>query len=199
MGNGMVNQLTNEIKLVSALRDRQIHINDTIDDDMALETTHYMRRIYQEDCKRLENIPNYKVDKNITLLIDTYGGQVWSGNAIIGEMNHLKSKGYSFTGIVTSKCFSMGFDVLCNCDVRLGYSHSEYMIHQSQTNTPYGDLVKAERIIEYNKKQWEKSTEYYIKDTKLSKEILNDLYERCLEWFMLSEEALSLNVIQEII
>lgn len=193
MSNNFINPLSIDIKVNSALRDRRIYINGVIDDNLALETCHFMQRIYDNDIKTENN------NKEITLLINSYGGSVWAGNSIIGMMNYLKSKGYKIIGIVQSMCFSMAFDILCNCDVRYGYSHSEYMIHQTQGGNPYGALVKAERMLKYNKRQWEKSIEYYIRDTKITKEQIEDLYEKDLEWFMLSEEALELNVIQKIL
>lgn len=192
-GMNFINPLALEIKTVSALRDKRIHINGVVDDDMALEVCHFMQRIYDNDLK------SSACKKEITLLIDTYGGSVWAGNSIIGMINYLKGKGYTVTGIVQSKCFSMGFDILVNCDKRYGRSHSEYMIHQTQGGNPHGALIKAERMLKYNKKQWEKSIEYYIKDTKITKKQVEDLYDRDLEWFMLSEEALELNVIQSIV
>lgn len=189
----VINPIHNEIKINSALRDKTVYLVGQIDDDTSLEITHFLRRINDNDLK------SNNINKQITIIIDSYGGSVWSGNAIIGMMNYLKSKGYTITGIVQSMCFSMAFDILCNCDKRYGYSHSEYMIHQSQGGNPYGALVKAERMVAYNKKQWNKSVEYYIKDTKITREQIENLYETDLEWFMLSEEALELNVINKII
>jgi len=188
-----INPVTNEIKINSALRDRNVYLVGEIDDDSSLEICHFLRRIYDNDVKLTNK------SKEITLIIDSQGGSIWAGNGIIGTMNFLKSKGYKFIGIVQSMCFSMAFDILCNCDIRKGYSHSEYMIHQSQGGNPFSALVKAERMVHYNKKQWEKSIEYYIKDTNITREQIEDLYNRDLEWFMLSEEALDLNVIQEIL
>ena len=121
----------------------------------------------------------------------------WFGIKAIPWLN---KKQYALPALIIFSIWkSMAFDILCNCDVRYGYSHSEYMIHQTQGGNPYGALVKAERMLKYNKRQWEKSIEYYIRDTKITKEQIEDLYEKDLEWFMLSEEALELNVIQKIL
>ena len=82
MSNNFINPLSIDIKVNSALRDRRIYINGVIDDNLALETCHFMQRIYDNDIKTENN------NKEITLLINSYGGSVWAGNSIIGMMNY---------------------------------------------------------------------------------------------------------------
>lgn len=200
MGNNMiVNPVLQEIRTMSALRDRKIYVDGDIEDDMALEICHYMQRIYEEDCNSIAL--GETTNKEITLLINTYGGVCWSGNSILGMMDTLKKEGYKFKGIVQSKCFSMGFFILCNCDERYGYSYSEFMVHQLQMGVHFGAMVKAQRSIDFAKKEFENYIDKLIlnKNISITKEQMIEIYEKDLDWFMLSEEALELNVIQEII
>lgn len=182
-----------DIKINSALRDNKVIVNDVIDDESSLEICHLLQRICDENI----NLP--KKDKIITLLINSYGGSVYAGNAIIGMMDYLKSKGYRFIGIVQGMAFSMAFDILCNCDERYGFSHSEYMIHQSQIGARQQSLIKIERMVKYQKAQWEKSIKYYTRDTKLTVEQLRDIYDNDKELWLLAEEALELNIVQKIL
>lgn len=175
-----------------AINERVIEIDGIIDEKLGSLV-----------CSLIELIAEMDGDtapKPIILKIHSSGGSVWEGNRIIGTMNfYKKNAGYTFTGVVTGIAFSMAFDILCNCDQRYGYKYSEYMLHQSQVGIPPNSLVKSDSLIEYYKKQWEKSVEYYIKDTKLTKKELKKLYENDKELWLLSEEALKLNIIQKII
>lgn len=182
-----------DIKVNSALRDNRVIINDVIDDEASLEICHLLQRICDENA----SLP--KRNRIVTLLINSYGGNIYSGNAIIGMMDYMKSKGFEFIGIVQGMAFSMAFDILCNCDKRYGLSYSEYMVHQSQIGTRPQSLIRIERMVKYQKTQWEKSMKYYMRDTKLTKEQLEDIYENDKELWLLAEEALDLNIIQKIL
>lgn len=183
--------IVNEIIKVSALRDDTIHIFGVVEDEMALEVQHYINKIVKKNEK--------KESKEITLLINSYGGSVWAGNIIIGAINYAQSKGFSVIGVCQGFAFSMAFDILLSCDVRYGYSFSEYMMHQTQCGTQYGALVQGERSVKYSREQWEKSVEMYIDKTNITKEEIEDMYEKDRDWFMLTEEALERNVIHKIL
>lgn len=197
MGNGMINPVLQDQRVLGALRGRRILIDGEINDELALEVVGYMKKIYEDDCKRIRN--NRPVKKEIELSIDSYGGSVLAGNSILNQMDFLKSKGYTITGVNQSKAISMAFDILINCQKRVGYFMSTYMLHQSQGGNPYQSLIKAERMLEFNKQQWEKSVDYYIKDTKLTREMLDDIYNNDKELWLDSDKALELGIIQKII
>lgn len=184
-----------EIIRKSAVRDRIIHIFGVVEDTMALEVQHYINRIIRKDSEERKTDD----EKKITLLINSYGGSVWSGNIIIGAINHAQSLGYEVTGICQGFAFSMAFDILLACDKRHGYTFSEYMMHQTQCGHQYGALVQGERSLQYSKKQWEKSVDMYVAKTKITRESIEEMYEKDRDWFMLTEEALELGVIHEII
>lgn len=188
-----INPIHNEIKINSALRDRRIYITGVIDIDTSLEVCHLMRRIYDMDCK------SNREEKTITLVLDVcYGGSILAGNSIIGMINFLKSKSYKIIGICQSCAFSMGIDILVNCTERYGFSLSQYMLHQSQVGME-GELAEVEKDVEFQKKQWQQSVEYYIKNTKLTREKLEEIYKYKINYFMLAEEALENGIIHQII
>lgn len=188
-----INPLHNEIKINSALRDRRIYLTGIIDLDTSLEICHLMRRIYDNDLKTDNQ------EKSITLVLDVcYGGSILAGNSIIGTINFLKSKSYKIIGICQSCSFSMGIDILINCSERYGFKYSQYMLHQSQVGLE-GELAEVERDVEFQKKQWQQSVQYYIENTKLTREKLEEIYKYKINFYMLAEEALEHGIIQAII
>lgn len=188
-----INPIHNEIKINSALRDRRVYITGVITSDTSLEVCHLMRRIYDNDLK------SNNQDKTITLILDVcYGGSVLAGNAIIGMIKFLQSKSYEVIGICQSCAFSMGIDILVNCTKRFGFVLSQYMLHQTQVGME-GELAEAERDVEFQKKQWQQSVKYYVENTKLTKEKIEEIYKYKINYFMLADEALENGIIQEII
>ena len=190
------NGLITEMKMNSVTRDRRIFISGMIDEDTSFETCYFLNRL--KDLDDIEGKP-YEERLPIHLIINSYGGSVIWGNAIIGTIEHLKSLGYTIIGLVPAFAYSMAFDILVCCTKRYGYRMSDYMIHQTQTGHHTDDLVELERDIEYTKKQWEKSVEYYVAYTKLTREQIEDMYDRRKNWFMTCDEALALEVIHKII
>lgn len=186
------NKLIEDIKLNSALKKRTIYINGIIDEDLSFETCYFLNRIKELDCISGNKEP-------INLIIDSYGGSVISGNAIIGIIENLKNNGYVINAYIQGFAYSMAFDIICCCTNRYGYKYSQYMIHQTQLSVGYGSLIQYKRNIEFEEKQWQQSVDYYLKYTKISKEKIEEIYKHDIDYFMLADEAFDLGVIHEII
>ena len=188
--------LVTEMKSNSAIRDRRIFLNGNINEDTSFETCYFMNRI--KDIDDIEGKP-YEERLPIYLIINSYGGSVILGNAILGVIEHFKSLGYEIIGVVQGFAYSMAFDILITCSKRYGYKMSDYMLHQTQTGYYPDDLVSHERDIEYTKRQWEKSVDYYVANTKISRERIQEVYEKRINWFMDAKEAEKLGIIDKII
>lgn len=188
--------LVTEMKSNSAIRDRRIFLNGNINEDTSFETCYFMNRI--KDIDDIECKP-YEERSPIYLIINSYGGSVICGNAILGTIEHFKSLGYEIIGVVQGFAYSMAFDILITCSKRYGYKMSDYMLHQTQTGYYPDDLVSHERDIEYTKRQWEKSVDYYVANTKISRERIKEVYEKRINWFMDANEAIQLGIIDQIL
>ena len=191
-----INGVMQEMKMNSAIRDRRIFINGTINEDTSFETCYFLNRL--KDIDDMEGKP-YEERLPIYLIINSYGGSVIWGNAILGVIEHFKSLGYEIIGVVQGFAYSMAFDILITCSKRYGYKMSDYMLHQTQTGYYPDDLVSHERDIEYTKRQWEKSVDYYVANTKISRERIKEVYEKRINWFMDANEAIQLGIIDQIL
>lgn len=190
------NGLITEMRVNSAIRDRRIYINGVIDEELSFETCYFLNRIKDIDDK--ENIPIDKREK-ITLVINSYGGSVICGNAIIGTIEHFKTIGYQIEAIVQGFAYSMAFGILVCCSKRYGYLLSDYMVHQIQIGMYQDNMKEMEMTIEGTKKQWNKMVQYITKYTNITEEQLQEIYDKKTDWFMDCDEALSLGVVDEII
>lgn len=192
MYKNIVNPLINEMKTSSALRDRNIHIEGIIDEDLAFEVCYFLNRIRNIDKKN-----NSKED--ILLTINSYGGSIIHGNKIIGLIENMKSEGYKINSLTTGMAFSMAFDISICCSKRYAYRYAQFLLHQTQTGYEMGELKEIERDIEYQKRQWEIAADYYTKYTKIPKTKIDEIYNYKINYFFNSQEALELGVIDKIL
>jgi ATP-dependent protease ClpP protease subunit len=193
MGNAMMyqNPIISEMKIKSA-NNKRIYINGAIDEDIATEVSYYVNKIIEMD-KKIDNPV-----KEVTFLINSFGGSVVFGNSIIANIIRLKSLNYHTIAIIESCAFSMAFDIICHCDERIGYECSQFLLHQTQMGQD-GELKEFEREIVFQKKVWDLSVDYYVKNTKLTRERVNEIYDRKENYFFLSQEALENGSIHKII
>lgn len=136
-------------------------------------------------------------NKEVTFIFNNFGGSVDHGNSIISNIKKLKSHGYKVKGIVESCACSMGFDILVHCDERVGSSLSYYLLHQTQFGMG-GELKEFEREYKFQKVLWNKSVDYYVANTKIPRERIEEIYDRKENYFFDSEEALLNGTIHKI-
>jgi len=193
MGNGQVyiNPVIQEMKIKSA-NNRRIYLNGYVDEDMAIETSFYVNKIIEMD-KKLET-----PKKEVTFLINSFGGSIVWGNSVLTSIQSLKNNGYKTIGIIESCAFSMAFDILCNLDYRIGGLHSQYLLHQTGMGQD-GELKEFERELIFQKKVWEQAVKYYTKNTNLTRERINEIYNSKENYFFTAEEALENGSIHKII
>jgi ATP-dependent Clp protease protease subunit len=93
---------------------------------------------------------------------------------------------------------SMGFMILLVGSERRGLRHSRVMCHQPNSGT-WGTLQEMEESLEETTVLWNRLKELIIKHTDITDAQLEDIKLRKYDWFMWSEEALKLGVIDKII
>lgn len=177
---------------IKSANNKRIYLNGFVDDDMALKVSYFANKILEMDKLK----PS--VNKEVTFLINSYGGSIISGNSIIGNIKRLQKAGYKVIGICESCAFSMAYDILVHCDIKKGYELSQYLLHQSSYGLS-GELKEMIREADFQKKVWEMSVNYYIANTNLTRERIEEIYEKKENYFFTAQEALKNGSIDEII
>jgi ATP-dependent Clp protease protease subunit len=186
-----VDRFAEEMKINSALRDRRIFISEEVDRESMFKACYLLDRLEELD-KRDE------VKKDIEIIIDSYGGYIYHGLALISKILSLRDKGYKIITTVNSVAMSMGFMILLVGSERRGLRHSRVMCHQPNSGT-WGTLQEMEESLEETTVLWNRLKELIIKYTDITDAQLEDIKLRKYDWFMWSEEALKLGVIDTII
>lgn len=186
-----INPVINELEIKSA-NNNTIYLTGIVDEHMSTKFSYFCDKIVRMN--ELKDTPNYE----IRLLFASWGGSVDFGNVIIGKIRALQQQGYKFIGIVESMAFSMAYDILIHCDRRIGYKYSQYLLHQTSFGVG-GELKEIARAVDYQKKLWNISVDYYVANTKLTRERVEEIYDRKENYFFTAEEALENGSIHEII
>jgi ATP-dependent Clp protease, protease subunit len=186
-----VDRFVEEMKINSALRDRRIFISEEVDRESMFKACYLLDRLVELD----ERDGN---KKDIEIIIDSYGGYIYHGLALISKIETLRELGYKIITTVNSVAMSMGFMILLVGSERRGLKHSRIMCHQP-SSASWGTLQDMEESVEETVELWKRMKELIIKYTNITNEQLEDIKSRKYDWFMWSEDAVKLGVIDSII
>lgn len=133
--------------------------------------------------------------KPLTVLMDTYGGDINSGLALYDLMKTI-DRTVPLHIRVTGACMSMGVVILQAGRTRVSTPHANFMLHQLRgvNEGVLGELRDRHRHMERLQHQLD---DILIKRTGLTKKELTKLTER-RDYYITAEEALSLNLIDKI-
>ena len=154
------------------------------------EDDEYLRKLY-----KIHDL-DYKA-KPIKIMIDSYGGNVYQVMGLLSIMNKSKTPIHT---IVTGTAMSCGFLLLIHGHKRFAYEHSTPMYHQASQLIVGSEKVQdvEDGYIELKRLQ-EKMEELTLQKTKIPKSRLNKVLKEKTDWFMDSNEAIKLGVVDEII
>ena len=179
-------------------KERNLFLSSQVTQDSMLKLSKEILEINDHDqyLSKIYSVHNVEYNPDpIKIFIDSYGGQVYQCFGLLGIMN--KSKVPIHT-IVTGCAMSCGFLISISGHKRFGYDSATYLYHQVSNGTIGKAKDLEENVIEVKRlqKMIEKLT---IKQTKITSSKLKEVYNTKFDWYMNSNEALKLGVIDEIL
>lgn len=180
-----------EMKINSALRDRRIFISEEVTRESMFKACYLLDRLVE-----LDKVDGIK--KDIEIILDSYGGIIYSGLSLISKIESLRESGYKIIVTVNSVAMSMGFMILLCASERRALRHARIMCHQPSSAT-WGKMQEQVEDLDETLELWDRMKELIIKYTRITDGQLEDIRARKFDWFMWSEEALKLGVIDNII
>lgn len=179
-------------------KERNLYLAKQVDQESINEITKAIIDINDDDADliRLAELHGmvYK-PKPIMLYIDSYGGSVYQCFGLLSIMD--KSKVPIHT-IVTGAAMSCGFMIAITGHRRFSYQKATHMYHQV-SSAVWGKLKDMEDDVEEAKRLQSMIEEHTLSHTKMTREMLDENYKTKKDWFINSEQALKLGVIDEII
>lgn len=131
----------------------------------------------------------------IKLIINSYGGNTNDGLGLAELISKSKTPVHT---ICIGEAMSSAFMIFICGHKRFCYENSVFLYHQLSHNIG-GKLKHLESIVKEDKRLMDIVYKTVLSKTKLTKEQLDENYEKKIDWYMSSEEALNHGVVDEII
>ena len=190
-----VDNVLQEMQVQNVIKNRKINLAEEVTRESIFKCIYYLEKLEKMDI--LQNIL-MKDRKPIEIVIDSYGGEIWHGNALISIILSMRDKGYKIITTVNSIACSMGFTILVVGSKRRALRYSTMLCHQPSGGT-YGTLQAINENTNELNRLWEIFKDIIQEHTNISEERLEEM-KRCKEdWILNPKQALELGVIDEII
>lgn len=177
---------------------RDLFFTKQVDQTSIGELTQRVIEINQDDehLKKVYSIYglDYKPEP-INIYIDSYGGAVYQCFGLLSVIERSKTPIHT---IVTGCAMSCGFLLLISGHKRFAHKMSTPLYHQVSTGF-WGKVQDMEEKLEETKRLQKQIEDYTTDKTKISKKKLKEILENKKDWYMSSEEALELGVVDEIL
>lgn len=187
-----VDTILEEMKSQMALKQRKITLIEEVTRESIFKIQYLLNKIVEMD---KINPPKEKV---ITIVISSYGGCAFSCLSLIGDIERLKEQGYKIITHINSMAMSAGFFIAITGSHRVMNRHGVGLLHPMLSGTS-GSIQTMIDDIEFDKILWNELVEITAKYTDFSKEELEELKKCKTDKYMLSDEMLSRNCIDEVL
>lgn len=185
-------------ELLRLPKGRDLFFIKQVDQASIGELTKSIIEINQDDeqLKKLYSV--YGLDykpESIKIYIDSYGGAVYQCFGLLSVINRSRTPIHT---IVTGCAMSCGFMILICGHKRFAHKLSTPLYHQVSTGAN-GTVKEIEDKLD-EAKRLQAQLEDIVKDkTNITKKRLREIFESKKDWYMTSEEAEELGVIDEIL
>lgn len=174
---------------------RTIVLSSAIDEMSAGDIMQYISDIneYDDDCE--ENIVEYE-RKPIKLIVNSFGGSVYDGFALVGIIENSRTPIYTYC---YGSAMSMALLVLVSGHQRYGHKLSTFMYHECLDELVYDKLSILTENLEETKRVMEVYDKFLLEKSILKKKQLDDIKKLKKDWYMSPDEALKYKIIDKII
>ncbi len=177
---------------------RDLFFIKQVDQSSIGDITQRIIEINQDDehLKKVYSIYGLKYEPEpIKIYIDSYGGYVYQCFGLLSVMERSVTPIHT---IVTGCAMSCGFMMLISGHKRFAHKLSTPLYHQVSSGA-FVTVKEMEEKIEESKRLQEQLESIVKEKTNISKKKLKEIFDTKKDWYMTSEEALSLGVVDEIL
>lgn len=173
---------------------RDIYLYADFDQASALGVVEKLNEIDKEDLKALKELKEPEI-KPIRLHISSYGGEAAYLQAILTTMNAVVAP---IVTIVEGVAYSCGSFLSVAGDYRIMGQNARLLIHPP-TGGGYGEISKLKDDVYAVALTNTWGIEHYAKYSTIDKSDLEEAFRTHKQWYITSEEALELGLVDEII
>ena len=196
------------------LIERNIYINKDIDTDTYFNIENSINtilmnddNIYQNHKKLLTNYLNINIDleslpdyyKPVNITINSYGGEVYYGLSIydiIENLNKHCQVNMIGKGIIASCAFCIF--LAAKKENRVCTKNAIFMVHQVSSGA-IGPIKEMQECVDQTKSLNDRIFDIITSNTSITKEQLQNIYDKKVDWYIDANKALELGIISKII
>ena len=131
------------------------------------------------------------------IYINTYGGSVYPGLGICDIIEDL-AKNYVVNIICSGYIMSMGIPIILSGTHCIAHKNTTFMVHEI-SSCGWGKLTEIKEDVKETERLNNILKSIIVEKTKITMKKIDDWFEKKLDVFMSSEEALKYGIIDEII
>lgn len=147
-------------------------------------------------CKRLLFL-HFNKSKEINIILNSVGGEVYHGLLIYNTLEDLKKKGLKINVEARGLCASMGVWVLMGASTRTATKYTRFLLHETASFS-YGKVSEMKEGVEELERLNDMLNEIVISRTKINAALLEKMTKK-REWWLSATEALKYGIVDRIV
>jgi ATP-dependent Clp protease protease subunit len=175
-------------------KNRYLTLNEQVSETSCFNIIKELHDINAFDDEQEKKVVGYEREP-ITLVINTPGGSVYDGFALVTEIILSKTPVHTYC---PGKAFSMGFILMLAGHKRIMGPFATLMYHEISTQA-WDSVTGIKRTVEEADRIQRLYDDYVLKRTNIMQEKLDDVKEKQFNWFIGAEDCKKLGVIDEIL
>lgn len=175
-------------------KNRYLILNDDVTPLSSFAIIKEIHDINKFDDEKEKKVVGYEREP-ITLLVNTPGGSVYDGFALVSEIIMSKTPVHTYC---PGKAMSMGFIIMLAGHKRLMGPFATLMYHEISTRA-WDNITGIKQTVEEAERLQRVYDSYVLQRTNLMQEKLDDVKERKLDWYIGPEDCKKLGIIDEIL
>lgn len=174
---------------------RTLVLSGEVDEDTVSELIQDISDLNEYDDDQESIIVDYERSP-IKLIINSVGGTVYDGFALIGVIEQSKTPIHTYC---FGSAMSMALLILVSGHKRFGHRLSTFMYHECLDQLPYDKLSTLNENLRETNRIMKVYDDYLISKTSMKRKQLDDSKKVKYDWYLSPEEALQYKIIDEII
>lgn len=175
-------------------KNRHFILGEDVGQSQAKELIKEIREINKHDDEQEQKVKDYERDP-IELVVNSYGGSVYDGAAIMAVMQQSKTPIHTYC---YGMAMSMGFHIFIEGHKRFAHPFATFM-HHDMGGITAGNL----EAIKETSEEWTRIRTMLdgrvLERTNVLQEQLDKVLDRKQNWYISTQEAKKLGIVQEVL
>lgn len=173
---------------------REFFLNGNVSEESVKDIIAGIFEVNKYDDEQEKKVIGYNREP-IKLIINTYGGSVYDGFALVSAIDSSVTPVYTYC---LGKAMSMGFMIFASGHKRIAHPLATFMYHQI-SSVSSGFIKEMEEEIEHSKRLQEAYDRYILSRTNLPNDKLEQVKATKSNWYMFADEAIEYGLVDELL